>query len=264
MAIAARRPPISLKDRMAQLPGRLLLSIHDVSPRFEAEVDRHVDRIVPLAEHRFAMLVVPDHWGSAPLKGSGFERRLRGWAEAGVDMFVHGWFHRDTAEHRSMSSQWRARHMTAGEGEFLGLDEAEAERRMTDGRALIEDIIGRPAAGFIAPAWLYGEGARTALARSGFALAEDHFRVWQPASGRVLARGPVVTWASRSRGRILASRLAAATLRHTLGRSATVRIAVHPGDAHVPALMHSIDRTMRRFIRTHRVARYTDLLEQRA
>jgi hypothetical protein len=29
---------------------------------------------------------------------------------------------------------------------------------MADGRKLIEDIIGREAAGFIAPAWLYGPG----------------------------------------------------------------------------------------------------------
>ncbi len=89
--------------------------------------------------------------------------------------------------------------MTAGEGEFAALpprrgagpdDPRPRRRRGRDGRA---------AAGFIAPAWLYSDGARAALADAGFALAEDHFRVWRPADGAVLARGPVVTWASRSR-----------------------------------------------------------------
>ena len=88
--------------------------------------------------------------------------------------------------------------MTAGEGEFSGLGRAEALRRMTEARKVVEDAIGRPAAGFIAPAWLYSQGARDALAEAGFAMAEDHLRVWHPPSGRILARGPVITWATRT------------------------------------------------------------------
>ena len=60
--------------------------------------------------------------------------------------------------------------MTAGEGEFLGLDHAEALSRMRRGKALIEDATGRASAGFIAPAWLYSDDARRALADAGFAL----------------------------------------------------------------------------------------------
>ena len=244
---------------------RLLASIHDVGPRFAAEVEQLVELYTRLLEGpRFAMLVVPDHWGEAPLaQAPAFQRRLREWADAGVEMFVHGWFHKDLARHAGLAA-FRARHMTASEGEFLGLAREEATRRMSDGRALIEDIIGRPVAGFIAPAWLYGPGAMAALAGSGFALAEDHLRVWQPASGTVLARGPVITWASRSRGRQLSSRAVAAIARmalvHAPGPLATARIAVHPGDTGVPALMASITATVARFARRHRPARYAELL----
>jgi predicted deacetylase len=244
---------------------QLLLSIHDVGPRFASEVDRHAERFAAAGlDHRYAMLVVPNHWGNAPLAGSAFATRLRDWAAQGVEMFVHGWYHRDAAEHGSAANRLRARHMTAGEGEFLGLDPDEAARRMTDGRALIEDIIGGPVAGFIAPAWLYGDGARAALAASGFAIAEDHMRVWSPASGATLARGPVITWASRSYGRIASSLIAASALRRVLGRAPVVRVAVHPGDVHVPVLGRSIDRTVARFAGSHRPARYGDLLEQAA
>lgn len=244
---------------------KLLLSIHDVGPRFASEVDRHADRMAAAGvDHCYAMLVVPNHWGEAPLAGSAFGTRLREWAARGVEMFVHGWFHRDEARHVSGVKRLRARHMTAGEGEFLGLDEAEAARRMRDGRKLLEDIIGQPVAGFIAPAWLYGDGARRALAESGFEIAEDHLRVWSPASGAILARGPVITWASRSRPRILSSLAAAAVLRQGLRRSGVVRIAVHPGDVHVPSLIGSIDRTMAAFAHSHRPSRYRDLLETTA
>lgn len=245
---------------------KLLLSIHDVGPRFVSEVDRHAERMAASGvAHRYAMLVVPNHWGAAPLKGSDFGTRLRDWASAGVEMFVHGWFHRDEAQHGGAVDRFRARHMTAGEGEFLGLSRDEAARRMADGRKLIEDITGRPVAGFIAPAWLYGDGARQALQDNGFAVAEDHMRVWSPvARNRLLARGPVITWASRSRSRIASSLFAARALRGLLRRAPVVRIAVHPGDVHVGALNRSIDRTIGAFTTSHRPARYSDLLENAA
>lgn len=245
------------------MPAKTLLaSIHDVGPRFEREVDQLATLLSGiLGGPRFAMLVVADHWGDAPLaQAPAFQRRLRAWSDAGVEMFVHGWFHKDLAEHTGMAAI-KARHMTASEGEFLGLSRAVAAQRMADGRRLIEDIIGRPVAGFIAPAWLYGPGAREALAASGFALAEDHFRVWQPASGKVLARGPVVTWASRSRGRQLSSLTFSALARTALQPLKVARLAVHPGDTGVPALLRSITATCTALSRNRHIGRYADLLD---
>ncbi|MDQ8757362.1 polysaccharide deacetylase family protein [Sphingosinicella sp. LHD-64] len=241
---------------------RLLASIHDVGPRFEAEVDMLAERFERrLGGPHFAMLVVPDHWNAAPLKRDGaFKARLRGWADRGVEMFLHGWSHRDDQHHESALAVFKAKRMTAGEGEFLGLDRAEAARRMRDGRALVEDAIGRPVAGFIAPAWLYGEGAMRALADEGFALAEDHMKVWRPANGEVLARGPVVTWASRSPARKASSFAFAALARRALRPLPVVRLAVHPGDTRSPALLADIDRTLAAFLTGRAPGRYGDLM----
>ena len=63
--------------------------------------------------------------------------------------------------------------MTANEGEFLGLSSAEAATRIEAGRDLLEDVIGRPIAGFVAPAWLYGNGALEALRQFAVPIAED-------------------------------------------------------------------------------------------
>lgn len=241
---------------------RLLLAIHDVGPRFERETDLLLER---LARHAppdcLAMLVVPDHWGENPIHpGMPFARRLRAWSDMGIGMFTHGWFHKDMTDHRGAMARFKARHMTAGEGEFLGIDREIAAIRMAAGRDLVEEITGRPVSGFVAPAWLYGRGTLAALAVSDFALAEDHLKVWQPATGRVVARGPVITWASRSRARIASSLLAARMLPPILRFASTVRVAVHPGDAHVPSLLSSIDDALRRLSRTHRPAAYSDLL----
>lgn len=240
---------------------QLILAIHDVGPKFAGEVERLLDLAAPIVGARnCAMLVVPDHWGEAPLMpGSVFAGRLRQWADEGVEMILHGWSHRDDSRHQGAADRWRARMMTAGEGEFLGLGRAEANRRLKDGRALLEQMLGRPVNAFVAPAWLYGEGARAALADSGFVLAEDHMHVWNPMTGRVLGRGPVISWASRSRARIASSLLFAGIAPALLARQRLVRIALHPGDIHVPALVRSIERTLRHFARGREVARYADL-----
>jgi len=237
----------------------LLASVHDVSPRFESEVDRLIELLEPYVGKRLAMLVAPNHWGDAPIvPGSPFASRLRSWADQGVEIFLHGFTHRDEAQHSGAANRVRARFMTASEGEFLGLSSADAFARIAEGRALIEGVIGRPVDGFVAPAWLYGNGAREALRLSAIPLAEDYLRVWAPETGTELAWGPVITWASRTRMRLLSSLAAAAVLRHApLG---VLRIGVHPPDVRHPALVRSIGKTFAAARRNRRPARYGDLL----
>lgn len=238
----------------------LIASIHDVSPRFESEIDALVDLLQPHVGNKIAMLVVPNHWGQAPLvAGSPFAARLRAWADAGFEMFLHGYYHRDESRHGRTSDRIRARMMTAGEGEFLGLSKSDARSRITTGKQLIEDITGRPISGFIAPAWLYGAGAIEALADTGIPVAEDHLRVWSPASGAQLARGPVITWASRTPMRLASSLTAAALLRRA--PLPTLRVGVHPPDARHPQLLRSIEATLRIAGRGRQPAHYSDLLQ---
>jgi predicted deacetylase len=237
----------------------LLASVHDVSPRFESEVDCLVELLAERVGDHIAMLVVPNHWGEAPIiRGSAFATKLRAWADAGVEMFLHGFFHRDEVRHARPSARLRARFMTAGEGEFLGLSRAAAGARIAEGRALIEDVTGRPIAGFVAPAWLYGRGALDALADCTIPIAEDHVRVWSPQTGKRLATGPAITWASRSRWRLGSSLAAAAVLRNA--PLSVLRIGVHPPDVRHPALVRSIEKTLAAAAATRRPARYSDLL----
>jgi uncharacterized protein len=239
----------------------LLVSVHDVGPGFERELDRLTGLLTDtLGCSKFAMLVVPDHWGRHPIRsGTSFANRLRAWAGSGIEMFVHGWYHQDTVEHHGISGL-KARYMTASEGEFLGLSYSEAARRMEDGRALVEDIIGRKSAGFIAPAWLYGSGAMDALRDSTFAIAEDHMKVWIPQTGKVVARGPVITWASRSTARTASSLAFAAVARQVLHPLRTVRVALHPGDVTKDSILSSIERTLRCFAKSRPVGSYRSLL----
>jgi predicted deacetylase len=236
----------------------LLASIHDVSPRFEGEVDRLLDLLRPHVGDRVAMLVVPNHWGDAPIvPGSAFAKRLRGWAETGTEIFLHGYFHRDQAKHGAAADRIRAKLMTAGEGEFLGLSREDASARIVEGRALLEEVIGRRIDGFVAPAWLYGEGAIEALRDCGVPIAEDLFRVWSPRTGVELARGPVITWASRTPLRLASSLAAAAALRRVPLQ--VLRVGVHPPDCRHPVLVRSIGTTLTAARRSRRPAAYGEL-----
>jgi predicted deacetylase len=237
---------------------RLFVSIHDVGPRSETEVDRLLDLIRPHASNRIAMLVVPNMWGVAPIRaGSPFASRLRQWAELGHEVFLHGFYHRDTAFYPKFADHLRAKWMTAGEGEFLGLGRGEARARIEAGRTLIESITGQPIAGFVAPAWLYGRPALDELRACGMPLAEDHWRVWSPATGVVLSRSPVITWASRSAARLRASLMAAAILRRAPVRD--LRVGVHPGDCSSPRLLRSIANTLAVAARRRVPAAYSEL-----
>jgi len=238
---------------------RLFASIHDVAPRFEREIEALIELVAPHAGNRVALLVVPNHWEQSPVvPGSPFAGRLRGWAEAGFEIFLHGFYHHDLASHDRVSDRLRSRWMTAGEGEFLGLTKDEAKARIQTGRSLVEDVVGLPIAGFVAPAWLYGRGALEALAECEVPIAEDHLKVWSPKSGAVLSRSPVITWASRTRMRQRSSLMAAAALRRLPMRD--LRIGLHPGDCGSPRLMGSIETTLRVAARGRRASAYSELL----
>ncbi|NBU83313.1 MAG: DUF2334 domain-containing protein [Sphingomonadaceae bacterium] len=231
----------------------MLASIHDVGPLFCREAALIADTLRrSLNSSCLAMLVVPNHWGRAPIsEDKQFQVQLRHWANEGVEMFVHGWFHKDSYQHGWLNDL-KARHFTNREGEFLGLDEETAYQRIVDGRSLVEDIIGRPIAGFVAPAWLYGAPAKRALQNSGIRIAEDHFRIWDPLTGQTLSSSPVISWATRTWIRAQSSKAFAAVARHTLGAFSAVRLAVHPSDCTNPSVMASISQTIE-ILKTSRI-----------
>lgn len=245
---------------MTHSRGMMLVSIHDVTPRHESETDEFLDRLKPFVGKKLALLVVPNHWGDCPIiPGSRFATRLREWSDSGHEIFLHGWFHRDATAHEGAINRWRARALTAGEGEFLGLSRAAASARIREGKTLLEDIIGRPVAGFIAPAWLYGDGARQALIDCKIPISEDHFSVWSPLRGVRLARTPVVTWASRARWRANSS-MALARMMRNLPLPSVMRVGVHPPDLRSPAILESIEATIAALMKTRRPAHYANLM----
>jgi uncharacterized protein len=79
---------------------------------------------------------------------------------------LHGYTHWDDGEPRGALDRWRREVYTQHEGEFCALDEAEASRRLLAGAQWFRSL-QLPLRGFVAPAWLLGEGGWAALRRFG-------------------------------------------------------------------------------------------------
>lgn len=205
------------------------VSLHDVSPAFEPEVERMLE-LCHARGSRPALLVVPDYHGRAPLGDAPeFVDRLRALAASGHEILLHGFFHRAEASDPSGAATrfFRQRVVSAGEAEFASLEPAEAARRLDDGARVLAEC-GLSASGFVPPAWSMGPGVLELLAERGYRYTEDHLFVYDPASRR---RRPsvVLNFASRSPGRLF-STVAYCRVAKYARAALPARVALHPGD----------------------------------
>src|SRR5437870_2029557 len=129
------------------------LSIHDVSPAFEREVDLAL-ALTRAIGARPALLVVPNFHGEAALDAHpDFCAKLRALQAEGHEIFLHGYFHRARRRERaSLGWHFAQKIVSAGEAEFQDVTREEADERLTDGEQMLARA-GLAIDGFVAPAW---------------------------------------------------------------------------------------------------------------
>jgi uncharacterized protein len=235
----------------------LLVSIHDVTPALESRVHRLWD----LCTHhgiRPALLVVPNWHGNWPLERyPDFGSWLRSCAEQGSEILLHGERHDEVGLPRRLTHTWQAWGRTAGEGEFLTLNEAAARERIERGLSRLRGL-GLEPLGFVPPAWLGAPATDRAVAAAGFAFIEHASAIRALPSGRRVA-SPAVRWSGRTPVRAWGSALVA-DARWRLQRNARwPRLALHPQDLDHPATLRSVERAVHRWSRHHRIGRYAEL-----
>jgi hypothetical protein len=224
------------------------VSIHDVSPLWEREVDVALE----MAHERGvrpALLVVPNFHGKAPLGDHPkYVDRLRALAGAGHDIYLHGYYHHsrawkdDAREERGFGARLRhlfAQNVVSGsEAEFSDVSRAEAVKRLDDGERVLRDA-GLPIAGFIAPAWSMPDWVLALLGARGYRFTEDHLRVYDPSAARSKP-SVVLNYASRTPGRLLSS-VAWCRIARPARAIFPARIAIHPADMRYALLRHEVE-----------------------
>ncbi len=238
---------------------KLQLTVHDVSPAHEDTLRKIHSAIRELGVIRYSMLVVPDYHGEWPLEEyPDFCRWLKELAENGVEMVLHGCMHKGAAA-LGTADRIRSSLFTRGEGEFLGLDEKEAEQLLRNGRETLKRNLGIEPRGFVAPAWLYSTGTISALEVTGFIFAENRKRIWDPRTGRTILRVPVVNFAGGSYVKRSLAAFWVTVSGVLLSGCQTVRFAIHPCDFENDITRRAVQKRLETLLGRRETVSFSDL-----
>lgn len=227
----------------------LCVSIHDVAPATWSDCLHLLHAIRAVADIPLSWLVVPRYHGST-MRSLACESTLEGLLVQGHELVLHGYTHLDPGR---PNGSWRARFLrtvyTEREGEFAALGAAEARRRIESGLAWFDER-SWPVTGFVAPAWLMSRHVWPLLAdyRFTYTTTLSRFHLLRPASSLF---APALVYASRNRiGRLVSPPLASAAAA-LCATTPMLRLALHPRDAHHPALVRHAQRLVERLLATH-------------
>jgi uncharacterized protein len=220
----------------------LVVSIHDVSPLTQPLCEEILVQLRHLGIDQTSLLVIPNHHGRAPIsEDSTFQRWLAQKVESGHEPVLHGYFHQ---RQKKVADSFRAKLTTeiytAGEGEFFDLSAAEASSRAERG---LKDLafLERKIAGFIAPAWLLGADAESAIRQLGFSYTTRLGKVLTFA-GAADVRSQSLVWSTRAQWRAAVSLAWNRCLAFRLSGASLLRIGVHPSDLQHPRVWEQVRR----------------------
>lgn len=132
---------------MSCLEQAFLVVIHDVTPQFVEPIAAILARLTPLIRRHVAAAVVPQWHGQPWTDDGGFA----GWVKGHFgEVLLHGCTH-----HRSRGGSLLSR-LIGRADEFAGMPAAAAVERLRCGQAILAEAFGRPAMGFVPPAWQSG------------------------------------------------------------------------------------------------------------
>jgi predicted deacetylase len=221
-------------------PRRLVsVEIHDVAPATWPECEAVLRLLDELGARSLTLLVVPYYHRGQPVQSdTRFVRALEHRLARGDELTLHGYYHLDDQPPpRTLRGYVQRRMLTRDEGEFAAIDEATAAWRIARG---VETFVklGWPLYGFVPPAWLLGDAARSAVAHCGYAfeyvsLRGGVYRLpdWRFTRCANVCYSPDEPW-RRAMSRVIIQR--------ELWRARSMpllRLSIHPQDARVPEVM---------------------------
>lgn len=243
----------------------LLVSLHDVSP---LTVDACTEAVAMLAEvgvrpADLTVFVIPHHEGVTTIDAhQPTVNFLRGLADSGACLAMHGLTHRMPGRSFSPAGIIRAHVFARGQGELYKSDAADTQRRLDEGAAVLRRAgLDDATRAFVPPAWQLSPAARQVVERSGF----EFYEVF----------GGIVDGAGRQRAGLRARRLigwgslnaveAVATSMWASAQSrrspADTRLAVHPADMRRTGQTRAVRRVLERMLPRMRAMSYRAFLQ---
>ncbi len=253
---APRSGPARGTPPAGPVPPLLCVSIHDVAPSTWDDCARLAAALREVADLSLSWLVVPRYHGRLD-----DDAALRAGLDAalgrGDELVLHGYTHLDTAAAgQGLRQRFLRGVYTQREGEFAALGADEARRRIALGLDWFR-ARGWPVSGFVAPAWLMGQGAWEALGDFRFAYTTTftRFHLLEGSKGRGAEQGvfaPSLVYAARNRSGRALSPVAAELVARWQAGAPLVRFSLHPPDARHPRLLAHAQDLVERLLRTRR------------
>ena len=159
-----------------------LVCIHDATPAYARETRAMIRDLAPLVGRRLSFGVVPDWHGDWPLPAHPDYCRLV--RESSEELLLHGYYHR--RQRGWGPTTWLAE----GSDEMNGLDPDETRRAIDRGQLVFAEVFGKPARGFLAPAWQRGYVRMDRWSTSGL----DHILGFFSLESRFGHTIPLATW----------------------------------------------------------------------
>ena len=235
--------------RSTESPHALCVSVHDVAPHTWPQCERLLQAIRAVADMPVTLLVVPAYHHHPVIDAVGYDRLLEQRLLLGDELALHGYTHLDEA---AAPTCWRDKFTrqvyTRGEGEFAALGVDEARQRLAWGL----EWFGRrnwPVHGFVAPAWLLGDGAWQALDDFAFKYTTT-LRRFHLLPQRQSLFSPSLVYSARNGWGRVASRRGNSICCGMLRAAPLVRLGLHPNDAHYPGTVAHFQRLIEKLLTT--------------
>jgi hypothetical protein len=164
---------------------RFLVCIHDATPAYARETRLMLQGLAPIVGRRLSVGVVPDWHGEWPL--SAHPEFCGLVCEAAEELFLHGYFH------QRLKGWGPTTLLTGDSDEMNGLDLEATRRTIERGQCVFADVFGKPARGFVAPAWQPGH-VRLTNANTANALGLDYVLGFFSIEARGDRNIPLATW----------------------------------------------------------------------
>jgi predicted deacetylase len=231
----------------------VLLVLHDVAGETWADYAPFVAAVDALGDIPMTLLVVPDFHRRNPLDQDPALRAVLDQRVArGDELTLHGLYHADAQARMRSPRDWFMRRVYTWEGEFYDLDRDQALSRLHTGIELF-DRHGWPLDGFVAPAWLMGEGTRQALAQLPLRYTSDHHHLYRLPDFAPIA-APGMVWSAGSAWRRGLSKALSDVREQRWRQASCIRLGLHPVDMRHPSARDYWLRLLQRLLADGRMA----------
>src|SRR3569623_66134 len=232
MKVCCRTAPSTHRARCAPMAEpALCVSLHDVAPATWPACRRLLAKLDGIGPLPVRLLVVP------------------------------AYHHLDERVPGSRPLDWLQRRVyTAGEGEFAALAAADAHHRLLRGWDMLTRRLHWPIAGFVAPAWLLGPGARAALTQLPFRYTTTLRSIYRLPDWHETA-APSLVYSVRSAWRRALSRRWNRWLYSRSANLPLLRAGLHPADADHPNVVDDWCALLQRALEQRRPLTKRDWVE---